>query len=220
MDVHEKDQKKYFFERRTPFEKFWTRAFFRQYDTFFSSLVSACSSIGCALATFSYFFRVETISPQDFLREVRRSVISFMRDNPESKIQISLICEMMRTDLATGNIVSVERAAFNSKQEAVYDATDLEDLYERMVSKILESFSAYLRKGSGWTLKGVVRWDITRAKNKPLKGSSHMDVSTRSLARKTPLQRRYRHQKIIRKRESDEFGVQRDLKLNFFPFLS
>ena len=93
--------------------------------------------------------RNETISPQDFLREVRQSVISFIRDNSKNKIQISLICEMMRTDPVTGNIVSVEQAAFDSKQEAVYDATDLEDLYERMVSKILESFSAYLRKGSG-----------------------------------------------------------------------
>ena len=70
--------------------------------------------------------------------------------------------------------MSMEQAAFNSKQEAVYDATDLEDLYERMVSKILESFSAYLRKGSEWALKGVVRLDIMRTKNKPLKGSSHM----------------------------------------------
>ena len=120
--------------------------------------------------------RDETISPQNFLREVRRLVISFIRDNLENKIQISLICKMMRTDPVTWNIVSVEQAAFNSRQEAVYDATDLEDLYERMVSKILESFSAYLRKGSGWALKGVVRLDITRAENKPLKGSSHMPL--------------------------------------------
>ena len=43
----------------------------------------------------------------------------------------------------------VEQAAFNSMQEAVYDSTDLDTVYERMVLKILESFSAYLRKGSG-----------------------------------------------------------------------
>ena len=61
-------------------------------------------------------------------------------------------------------------------QEAVYDATDLEELYEKMVSKILESFSAYLKKGSGWTLKRVVRLNITRARNKPLKGSSKIPL--------------------------------------------
>ena len=77
---------------------------------------------------------------------------------------------MIRTDPVTGNIVSVEQAAFNSKQEAVYDATDLENLYERMVSKILESFSAYLRKGSGWTLKGILRLDITRAREQTSQG--------------------------------------------------
>ena len=34
---------------------------------------------------------------------------------------------MMRTDPVTGNIVAVERSAFNSYQELVYDSTDLEE---------------------------------------------------------------------------------------------
>ena len=118
----------------------------------------------------------DTTSPQDFLNEIRTTVVSFFRENPQNKVQISLICEMMRTDPATGNIVSMEQAAFNSMQEAVYDSTDLEAVYEKMVSKILELFSAYLKKGSGWTLKGVVRLDFTHAKNKPLKGSSHTSL--------------------------------------------
>ena len=45
-----------------------------------------------------------------------------------------------------------------------------------MVSKILESFSAYLKKGSGWTLKRVVRLNITRGRNKPFKGSSKIPL--------------------------------------------
>ena len=83
---------------------------------------------------------------------------------------------MMRIDPATGNIVSVEQTSFISKQESVYDSTDQDVMYKRMVAKILESFSAYLKKGSGWMLKGVVRLDITHAKNKPLKGSSHIPL--------------------------------------------
>ena len=57
-----------------------------------------------------------TISPQDFLNEIRRTVISFIREKPQNKIQLSLICEIMRTDPVTGNIVAVERSAFNSYQ--------------------------------------------------------------------------------------------------------
>ena len=52
--------------------------------------------------------RNEDISPQDFLREIRQTVISFMRDNSENKIRVSLICDMMRTDSGTGNVVSVD----------------------------------------------------------------------------------------------------------------
>ena len=79
---------------------------------------------------------------------------------------------MVRTDPVTRNIVTAERSAFRSLQEPFYDSTDLEAAYERMVAKMLESFSAFLMSGSGWTLKRIIKLDITPAKNKPLKGSS------------------------------------------------
>ena len=53
---------------------------------------------------------------------------------------------MMKTDPVTGNITSVEKSAFNSRQGPVNDSTDLEDVYERMTAKILESFSNYSRE--------------------------------------------------------------------------
>ena len=78
---------------------------------------------------------------------------------------------MVRTDPVTGNIVTAERFALRSLQEPVYDSTDLEATYERMVAKMLESFSAFLKSGSGWTLKRIIKLDITPTKNKPIKGS-------------------------------------------------
>ena len=65
---------------------------------------------------------------------------------------------------------------FRTFQEPVYSSTDLEAMYERMVAKMLESFSAYLKKGSGWMLKRVLRLDITFSKNKPVKGSSYIPL--------------------------------------------
>ena len=103
-------------------------------------------------------------------------MISFIRGKPQNKIQLSLICEMMRTDPATGNIVAVEKSAFNSYQESVYDSTDLEATYERMVVKMLESFSKFLKNGSGWMLKRIIKLNITPAKNKPVKGSSYIPL--------------------------------------------
>ena len=91
----------------------------------------------------------DTTSPLDFLNKVRAAVIKFLRERPRNKIQINLICEMMKLDPASGNIASEELASFNSKQESVFISTDLEAIYERMITKILEAFATYLRNGMG-----------------------------------------------------------------------
>ena len=83
---------------------------------------------------------------------------------------------MMRVDPATGKIIAEEEAYFNSALEITYESTDLNEVYERMITKILESFSTYLKNGSGWVLKKVVKLDITLSKFKPLRGSSHIPL--------------------------------------------
>ena len=67
----------------------------------------------------------------------------------------------MRLDPATGNVAGKELASLNSKQESVFDSMDLEVMYDRMTTKLLESFANYLKNGSGWVLKDVVGLDIT-----------------------------------------------------------
>ena len=49
-------------------------------------------------------------------------------------------------------------------------------MYETMVAKRLEAFATYLRNGSGWMLKSVVRLDITLGRLRPLRGSSHIEL--------------------------------------------
>ena len=83
---------------------------------------------------------------------------------------------MVRTDPVTGRIVTVERSAFRSLQEPVYDSTDLEAMYERVVAKILESFSAFLRNGSGWMFKRIIKLEITFSRNRPVRGSSYIPL--------------------------------------------
>ena len=46
------------------------------------------------------------------------------------------------------------------RQQPVFGSTNLEEVYERMVAKMLEAFATYLTNGSGWILKRVVRLDI------------------------------------------------------------
>ena len=78
---------------------------------------------------------------------------------------------MVRVDPATGEVTSEEQASFNSRQESIFESTNLEEVYERMVAKMLEAFATYLRNGSGWMLKKVVRLDITLSRLRPLRGA-------------------------------------------------
>ena len=52
----------------------------------------------------------------------------------------------------------------------------MEEVYERMVAKILEAFATYLKNGSGWVLESVVRLDITLYRLRPLRGSSYIKL--------------------------------------------
>ena len=83
---------------------------------------------------------------------------------------------MVRTDPVTGRIVTAERSAFRSLQEPVYDSTDLEATHERVVAKILESFSAFLRNGSGWMFKRIIKLELTFSRNRPVRGSSYIPL--------------------------------------------
>ena len=83
---------------------------------------------------------------------------------------------MERVNPATGLVTDDLQTGFNSKPESVFASTDLEETYQRMITKILESFAKYLKNGNGWRLKRVVGLDITASKLKLLKGSSHIPL--------------------------------------------
>ena len=123
-------------------------------------------------------------SPTDFLNYVRNSMINHMDNNRQNKVRIDLICKMIRTDPATGIVTNEEEASFNSLQESAFEATNLEELYEKMTTKILELFASYLKNGSGWTLKNVIGLNITYSKLRPLRGSSHIPLPEKILRKK------------------------------------
>ena len=83
---------------------------------------------------------------------------------------------MVGVDPDTGQVTNEEQASFNSRQEFIFESTDLEAAYDRMVAKMLESFATYLKNGSGWMLKRVVRLDITLSRLRSLRGSSHIPL--------------------------------------------
>ena len=127
----------------------------------------------------------ETISPQDFLRNIEDTLLGFIDERRGNEVQLTLVCEMKGVDLTTGEINETKEAYFRTLQVAVYEATDLRCMYETMKTRMLESFANYLRNGSGWRLRKVLKLVIKLSRNRPLRGSSYLPhprgLTTRSL---------------------------------------
>ena len=128
---------------------------------------------------------MKNTSPTDFLNFTRNVAIRFLQERPQNKVRINLICTMVKVDPITGGITNEDQVSFNSNQESIFESTNLEEVYDRIVTKILESFASYLKNGSGWVLKRVVRLDITLSRLRHLRGSSHIPLPKAIVKRKT-----------------------------------
>ena len=127
----------------------------------------------------------ETISPQDFLRDIERPLLRFIDERRGNKVELIFTCEMQRVDLSTGEIAETTEAHFRTLQTSVHETTDLRAMYEPMILKMLESHANYLKNGSGWRLKKVLKLTIKLSRKRPLRGSSYLPhpegLNTRSL---------------------------------------
>ena len=94
----------------------------------------------------------------------------------DNKVQLGLICEVYRLGLATAAELDVQPSNFRSNQESIFEATNLDEVYDRMRTKILESFSTFLKRGSGFTRRAVLQLEITLSRLNPLRGSSYIPL--------------------------------------------
>ena len=103
--------------------------------------------LGNAIAHYEIQNHTST-SPTDFLNNARGLVTDFFRAHPNNKFQISLTFIVIKVD-AQGSVVAEEETGRSSKQEVVFPATDVEEVYDRMRDKIIESFANYMRNRRG-----------------------------------------------------------------------
>ena len=78
---------------------------------------------------------------------------------------------MSKTNIATGE-VEYTTAQFVSKVEIILQGTNLDDLYQKMTDKILESLAAFQVRGSNWIFDSIDVLELHTVKYEPLNGSS------------------------------------------------
>ncbi|PFX27766.1 hypothetical protein AWC38_SpisGene7512 [Stylophora pistillata] len=67
-------------------------------------------------------------------------------------------------------------AHFLSNEETNYQATNLDELYDKMTGKIIESLSNYQMRGSNWAFDVIEGFEIHTVMNDPLGGSSYIPL--------------------------------------------
>ena len=92
------------------------------------------------------------------------------------KIRMSLSCVLEKLKHDTGEKERKE-PHFSSKQEVIFQETNLEKTYERMTNKIVESFVKFQNEGSGWIFKGIKKLELFVSKYKVIGGSSYIPLS-------------------------------------------
>ena len=89
---------------------------------------------------------------------------------------------MEKISLSTGDVI-MHKTSFHSKAEVNLEGTDVDDLYDAMTDRVLESMATFQMRGSNWTFKSIICLEIHTVAYEPLKGNSYTPCQT-SLHRK------------------------------------
>ena len=119
----------------------------------------------------------ETFSgdPETFLSAVKPTLLQFLNEHRNIKLKLILKCIMSKTNVATGEVEYVN-GHFVSKVEIILQGTNLDDLYQKMTGKMLESLAAYQMQGSNWIFDSIIALEVHTVKYEPLRGSSYIKL--------------------------------------------
>ena len=118
---------------------------------------------------------VKGYDPKTFLSAVKPTVNRFLNEHRNIKFKMILKCTMSKTNVATGE-VEYTTAHFVSLVEIILQGTNLDNLYQRMTDKVLESLAAFQMRGSNWIFESIDVLELHTVKYEPLNGSSYIPL--------------------------------------------
>ena len=82
---------------------------------------------------------------------------------------------MERVNIKTGQIHKCDKQ-FHSEMEINLQSTDTYEIYTEMKDTIKERITQFLRSGSNWKFRSIIRLEVHTVKYVPLKGSSYIPL--------------------------------------------
>ena len=131
-----------------------------------------------ALRKFTMQYAIEGragYDPQSFMRDVKQVAINLLRKTRRTKVKIILRCNMEKNNISTGYVITL-KTAFHSKAEVNLEGTDVDDLFNTMVDRVLEKMATFQRDVSNWTFKSIISLEIHTVAYERLKGNSYIPL--------------------------------------------
>ena len=136
-----------------------------------------------ALANFSEKYTIEgkpRVIPWDYFGEKADQIKDFLRNYQNTKVRMILVCLMERqvVDLSKKSRIIYEKnnAFFQSQTKINLEKKEVKDILKEMIKEILNTLSIYLKNGSGWYFKEVIRLEIHIVEYKEMKGGSYIPL--------------------------------------------
>ena len=131
-------------------------------------------------------FRVDGVNgvdPKTFMERVKSRVIDLIKSKGSIKVKLILSIKFIKENPATGQI-DINHSHFHTDPEIITEATDLSDLYIKMMNKIFESIQSFNNRGSGWQFDRVEHLDININPYNPLSASSYIKLPDKLASKK------------------------------------
>ena len=121
------------------------------------------------------------LTPLQFFKEKFSQLKHFLRNHRNIKVRMLLICEMERKVIVKSKGKSKvhfiqDIAYFQSETNINFEKSDVKVILSQMIMEIMENLDIYLKNGSGWYFKKVIRFEIHTIGYKPIKGSSFISL--------------------------------------------
>ena len=110
--------------------------------------------------------RVDGYSPMPFLSDVRTVVTKLLKESRQTKVKMVLYCNMLRTNLLTGETVETT-TPFTSSIHEILEGTDINNLYNTMIRRILKNLATFQIRDSNWAFVSIINLTIHIVEYKP-----------------------------------------------------
>ena len=104
-----------------------------------------------------------------------------MRNYRNTKVRMILVClmerQIVKKSKGESKIIYEQNIAYFQSQTYInLEKTEVKDILKEMIKQILNILSIYLKNGSGWYFKEVIRLEIHIVEYKPMKGGSYIPL--------------------------------------------